>query len=269
MLILFTLIFGIGSLGLAIYALVVFFQEPKAEKSACKIGAIAATYLIISEILIITITPEALGNFPNPLLIVFQDGLAAFKTFVITVVGIKLSREFRFRWSAFDKPKLKNFWTPLFLVVTGTTALVTFSYFFLKWQNPSMGMFLANLETNTKPSIAEQFSATLGVLEFAVFEELAYRSGLTLLLYRILPLEKSRYLISALLATLFWTLSHYGSLDPSWVKFVQVLPLGLFCAWLARKFGIEYAILAHAIFNVAFVFLELDLLPTESPDLLE
>ncbi len=259
MFIIVALILSILTLGLGIYALVVFFQNPKPRKSDYLIGAAAAAFLLLSEIAIILLTPEVIDRFQNIGVLIVTDVIALLRIFVITVVGIKLSRELGIRWSALDDPKSGSLWRPLLYVGIIMPVLVISSYFFLDWLKPSLGVALSALQSEEPLSITQKISAGIGVAEFAVFEELTYRGGVTILFYRILPERPFRYFFSAVIATTIWTLSHTGSLDPGWVKYVQILPLGIACAWLMRRFGIEYAILLHVLFNVAFAVIDIDL----------
>lgn len=92
-------------------------------------------------------------------------------------------------------------------------------------------------------------------LEFAVAEEIAFRLGIQNFLARYLHLEGKGYWLAILLTSVLWTLGHAGTLDPEWVKFAQIFPMGLALGWLFKKYGTESTILAHGLFNVILLFL--------------
>lgn len=89
----------------------------------------------------------------------------------------------------------------------------------------------------------------------AVGEEIVFRLGVQNLLAKNFRLTGSRYWVAILASAAFWSLAHANMLDPEWVKFAQVFPLGIALGFLFRRFGVEVCILGHGIFNVAMVFL--------------
>lgn len=89
------------------------------------------------------------------------------------------------------------------------------------------------------------------VLEFAYAEEIAFRLGIQSMLALRLRKHPRGDWIAIVVTTLIWTIAHSQTLDPEWVKRVQVLPVGLALGWLQRRHGVESAMLAHASFNLA------------------
>ena len=59
------------------------------------------------------------------------------------------------------------------------------------------------------------------------------------------------------LASILWSLGHANTLNPEWVKFAQVFPLGIAFGFLFKRFGIESAMAAHGFFNVIMMILQL------------
>ncbi|HSD84872.1 MAG TPA: CPBP family intramembrane glutamic endopeptidase [Anaerolineae bacterium] len=88
------------------------------------------------------------------------------------------------------------------------------------------------------------------IVEFAFVEELIFRLGIQNYLGAKLINKRYGYASAIVLTTVLWTLGHVGSLDPDWVKLLQIFPLGLALGWLYRKQGIESTILVHGLFNV-------------------
>jgi len=123
----------------------------------------------------------------------------------------------------------------------------------------------------TKPQIAEMIErvfrvsrnaadagtytpfTVLLVLAFAFSEELFFRLGIQNFLARYLRWQGNRYWAAIALTSFVWTLGHAGVLDPNWVKFAQIFPVGLMLGWLFRKHGVEACILAHGLFNIIMI----------------
>jgi membrane protease YdiL (CAAX protease family) len=89
----------------------------------------------------------------------------------------------------------------------------------------------------------------------ALSEEIMFRLGIQTFLAKHLRWQGKRYWLAVLLTTAIWTLGHYGALEPTWVKLVQVFPMGLALGWVFRKYGLGSAILVHGGFNVIIVSL--------------
>lgn len=96
--------------------------------------------------------------------------------------------------------------------------------------------------------------ALVMILEFAFNEEIFFRLGIQNYLAAKLINRRRGYEIAIVLTTILWTLGHVGSLDPDWVKLVQVFPVGLALGWLYRRNGTESAIIAHSLFNLVGAF---------------
>jgi len=123
----------------------------------------------------------------------------------------------------------------------------------------------------TKPRIAEMVQRVFGVgedaadagtfapftillvLTFAFGEEIFFRLGIQNFLARYLNWRGNRYWAAIALTSLLWTVGHAGVLDPDWVKFAQIYPVGLMLGWLFRSHGVEACMLAHGLFNVIMI----------------
>jgi len=92
----------------------------------------------------------------------------------------------------------------------------------------------------------------------AVAEELVFRLGIQNLLAAWCNWCGRKYWLAIVATSALWTLGHVGTLDPDWVKFLQIFPVGVALGWLFRKHGIESCIAVHVLFNVlASYWLEL------------
>jgi membrane protease YdiL (CAAX protease family) len=139
---------------------------------------------------------------------------------------------------------------------------VAYSYLLFLWTKPALSEMLQQvLEVSESSLIQMGFAvnptvhAIVVVFAFAFGEEILFRLGLQNYLAKILNLRGSRYVAAILITASIWSLGHANTLDPEWIKFVQIFPVGVAMGFLFRKFGLEACILAHGAFNVAMVFL--------------
>lgn len=95
----------------------------------------------------------------------------------------------------------------------------------------------------------------LVVLTVAVGEEIVFRLGIQNFIARYALWEDQDYWRAILLTALLWTLGHIGSLDPDWVKMVQIFPIGILFGWLFKRYGTESCIIAHSLFNLGGLIL--------------
>ena len=96
----------------------------------------------------------------------------------------------------------------------------------------------------------------------ALEEELVYRLGIQNFIAGAFGWWDRRYWLAILISATIWTIGHVGTLEPGWVKLVQIFPAGIALGWLARKHGIEACIVAHVVFNLAaFSMSETGLVP--------
>jgi membrane protease YdiL (CAAX protease family) len=67
----------------------------------------------------------------------------------------------------------------------------------------------------------------------------------------------------AILATsALWTLGHAGALEPNWVKFAQIFPMGIVLGIMRRRWGVTPCIFVHVVLNFFGVLLLQDLVLT-------
>ena len=119
--------------------------------------------------------------------------------------------------------------------------------------SPRPGDVVNNLSGGEASSTVTLFTLVV-ILEFALVEELMFRLALQNYLAAKFVQRRYGYWLAIILTTSVWTLGHVGSLDPNWVKMVQIFPIGLALGWLFRKHGAESTILAHGLFNVVAAF---------------
>jgi len=152
------------------------------------------------------------------------------------------------------RPNLSHGW--LAAVVTAI-AFVAVTAILFKFTRPHLSRTLVGSgHVRIDPrglSIAPQALALLIGLYQAVLEEVVYRLGVQGFLARRLKLTGRAAWIAIIASAALWTAAHAGTLDPNWVKMVQLFPLGLALGALFRSYGVEIAILAHAFFNVLII----------------
>ena len=152
------------------------------------------------------------------------------------------------------RPNLSHGW--LAAVVTAI-AFVAVTALLFKFTRPHLSRTLLGFGhvriDARRLSIAPQALALLIGLYQAVLEEVIYRLGVQGFLVRRLKLSGRTVWIAIVASAALWTAAHAGTLDPNWVKMVQLFPLGLALGVLLRDYGLEIAILAHAFFNVLII----------------
>lgn len=149
-------------------------------------------------------------------------------------------------------------WKNYFIAVFGASAisiLYSVVLFLLTKPHPSQIMQQVFRSASSELSGTVNLQTILFVIEVAIAEELVFRLGIQNFLVKTLKLQNKNYWIAILLTSALWTLGHVGSLDPEWVKFAQIFPIGILLGWLLKKYGAESTILVHTLFNVVLIFL--------------
>ncbi len=95
------------------------------------------------------------------------------------------------------------------------------------------------------------------VLSAVIAEELTFRFVIQNYIAKVFKLDGNKYWIAVVFSAFLWTLAHGNTLDPEWVKFAQIFPIGLAIGALYKKFGLESCIFAHAGFNIIMMFIGL------------
>jgi membrane protease YdiL (CAAX protease family) len=95
-----------------------------------------------------------------------------------------------------------------------------------------------------------KISGVMFGLGAAIVEEIAFRLGIQNFLASKLKWRENRYWIAIVATAALWASWHMGGLDPEYVKFLQVFPMGVALGFLFRRYGTEACIFAHGAFNV-------------------
>ena len=92
--------------------------------------------------------------------------------------------------------------------------------------------------------------AAIALVEVAFAEELVFRLGIQSFFGNYIGRTRGRYWFAVVATAALWTLLHSGMVQPDWVKYAQIFPLGVALGWLYRKCGIESCIAVHAMLNL-------------------
>lgn len=154
------------------------------------------------------------------------------------------------------KIKAKHYILNTLFVIAGSAV---FSYALFKLTSPSASENIKNLIESESNIIGTLKTSNLGLiftmLGVAIAEELVFRFIFPNFLAHRFKLDGNKYWIAIIISSFFWTISHAGILNPEWVKFAQIFPIGLAFGWLCRKHGLESSIFAHAGFNIIMLFI--------------
>lgn len=102
-------------------------------------------------------------------------------------------------------------------------------------------------------------AAAMLVALLAVKEEFVFRLFLQTQFEWWLRRFRHGGLWAILITSVIWTMGHAGVLEPSWVKFAQIFPMGVILGVMRRRWGLEAPIFAHVVLNLLAVFLLQDL----------
>ncbi|OZH54813.1 hypothetical protein AFK68_08490 [Hydrocoleum sp. CS-953] len=176
---------------------------------------------------------------------------------IFTTVGIDYAAKLAYPLSLqnhVSTRKVKDHLLKLSQFIIPTLAVTAFSILYsiilFKFTNPELASSMRRLFDGNMT--IENYSAANFVffLVAAFSEEIIYRLGIQNYLAIHLNWRHSRYWLAILVTSILWTIGHTGTLNPNWVKFAQIFPIGLLLGWLFRKYGIISCILAHGLFNV-------------------
>lgn len=97
-----------------------------------------------------------------------------------------------------------------------------------------------------------------GILVFVIGlnEEIMFRLAIQNFFAKKFKLPNNKYWIAVVLTSALWALGHANTLNPEWVKFAQVFPLGIALGFLFKRFGIESTMIVHGLLNVIMMILQ-------------
>jgi membrane protease YdiL (CAAX protease family) len=266
------LIYSLVLLFFSIAFFVIWLKRRQQLQSYYPYGLFIGSIFVGLEILILLSTYNKLASLPFPFFfILIVDTINFFKLTVFTIVGIDYACALEYisfpilSGMRSDTNILGKFGSPTFskfLLQTIAVALFSLLYTILlfKVTHPEIGSLIEQFTDNSLSSTNLSIASFLSVTSFALVEEIIFRLGIQNFLAKHLNWQQDRYWIAIAVTSIFWTLGHAGSLNPDWIKFMQIFPMGLLLGWLFRKQGIESCILAHGLFNILLIPLSADLI---------
>lgn len=254
-------LYGIINIVLGITIILYFFANLKEEETFIKYGVVLLIIAVVFDI--------AGGNYnlsPKTTEIIMY-----IKIILYTSLGMYLCKNtgcrdlplFRklFHESETDDINYRGY---ILSTVGVIAASVLFSYILFKLTSPRASQYVQDLiENNNALNKAEKVSNLTLALTMpivAITEELTFRLIIQNLFAMQFKLDGNKYWIAIILSAALWTFGHVHTLNPEWVKFVQIFPIGLALGRLQKKYGLESCIIAHTCFNIIMIFISKGLL---------
>jgi membrane protease YdiL (CAAX protease family) len=103
----------------------------------------------------------------------------------------------------------------------------------------------------TAPAVLVAGALIPAFVAIAISEEILFRGVIQGWVTRLLGGDRAAAVLAIVAATAVWTLGHAGSAEPLWLKLSQIFILGLVFGWLAYRYSVEAAIVAHVGLNVS------------------
>jgi membrane protease YdiL (CAAX protease family) len=243
----------------------------KEIKDYVKYGVVLGLILISFDIVVVALIPNYfVGRTFYQLLII--DVIAFVKILIFTCMGIYYCSTL----GIVDIPLIKRLSGKVDALGTSTglnciisiagvgLGGVVFSVILFKLTAPHLSDFVKELLKlqGAKPRMGNEPSVLMALIliAFAFGEEILFRLGIQNFLAKQFRLNGNRYWIAVVVTSGIWSLGHANTLNPEWVKMVQIFPLGIALGFLFKRYGLESCIIAHGIFNLIMMGLGPDLI---------
>ncbi|GJQ61410.1 MAG: hypothetical protein SCALA702_04630 [Melioribacteraceae bacterium] len=258
--------YSLMTVAFLIWCVVLYFREPK-RKLYIRFGAAIAIFFVLVEI---TMLLFSVGLSPlNVVLAIIIDLLNFLKIIVFVVVGMTMTarlgitnfpliRYFRGKTANIEPNFLRSF---ALSILIASIVVVVYSFLLFKITGPELSSILKDLEvTAENMSFSSQFTIPLlcSLIGISLLEEIVFRLAMQNTLAFFLK-SKQKYLIAVLITSAVWTMGHLLSLEPVWVKALQVFPIGIILGYLYKKYGFESTFIVHLIMNLVMVYLSPEL----------
>ena len=253
-------IYLVGSLVLTIAFLVAWARNFAETRQFMHAGLTVVGVFLITDIFLLWLAGlDAVGR--SALSVVATETITAIRLYAYTVVGLLLSQRLNAAAAETGQPAAYGLATPsgktLSYAVLVTAFMAVFSIVLFLLTKPTIG---AVFESPEALSTEVSFSVLIAVSAIAFSEEIVFRLGLQNGLTYLWRGSRYGHHWAVLVTTVFWTIAHIGSLEPNWVKFVQVFAFGLVLGHMNRRLGIVPCIVTHVLFNVLMVFVSAELI---------
>ena len=239
-------------LALGLVVIVMFFILRKPGDPAMLIAFNAGLVRLLLSVAAIAITPESV--IKQGIFFMFMiDCLIALKFMMVVYVGNRLWLQLGTDYWGIAMWKT-NRSRMIAVSLVAIVVAVLYSTVLFSWTHPTAGWAVKFLTKVSGVSQSPQTSAILLMCAtFAFSEEFLYRGCFQPLLTRWFGGTHVASTAAIIVTAMLWTFAHAGSLSPDWVKFLQILPIGLFLGWWYKKAGVLGTLAVHLGFNFALV----------------
>ena len=253
-------IFLIGNLIMTIAFLVAWAKNFAETRQFMHAGlAVVSVFLVIDVFLIWLIGLDTIDRSLASGIAI--EAMTAIRLYAYTVVGLLLSQRLNAASAETGELTAYGFSRPtgttLSYAVLATAFMLVFSVALFLLTKPTVGAVFQSPEAL---STEVSFTALIAVITIAFSEEIVFRLGLQNGLTYLWRSSRYGHLWAVLVTTAFWSVAHIGSLEPNWVKFVQVFVFGLILGQVNRRYGIVPCIVIHVLFNATMVFASAELI---------
>ena len=253
-------IYLVGNLVLTIAFLIAWARNFAETRQFMHAGlAVVGAFLVTDIFLIWLAGLDAIDR--STVSVIATEAMTAIRLYAYTVVGLLLSRWLNDAAAATEQPTAYGLSRPtaetVSYAVLATLIMTIFSIALFWLTKPTIGAFFQSPEAlSTEVSLAVVLAVAVIAFSEEIVFRLALQNGLTYLW------RSSRYghHWAVLVTTAFWTIAHVGSLEPNWVKFVQVFAFGLVLGHMNRRLGIVPCIVTHVLFNILMVIVSAELI---------
>ncbi|KKH65770.1 CPBP family intramembrane glutamic endopeptidase, partial [Methanosarcina mazei] len=212
----------------------------------------------------------ALGGGIN-LSLTFTEIISYVKVAVYTCIGMHLCS----RLSIKDMPLLRKLFKNdnnekinlkgyIFSAVGVIVGSVGFSYILFKLTKPGISEALKRTIDNgdavTDLGASPSVDIILLLLGIVITEEIVFRFVIPNYLAVKFKLGENKYWITIVISSILWALAHANTLDPEWIKFVQIFPVGIVLGVMYKRYGLESCIIAHGGFNILMMYVSTGLI---------
>lgn len=255
-----TILYSVLMFILFILFIVDYFKHRKEVVGYKKYGYFTGLVFILFELLIVIVNNDILQNMPI-LQIVILDSIAFLKIVLFTLIGIYYSSKLGYPnfpiisaiFGSKDFYKKYKWNKYIFWILGAAIVSVVYSFILFKITSPEVPEAIKSITDNQmiKPNLI----MFLFGLESAFVEEINFRLVMQNFFAEKFKLLRNNYWIAISITSFIWALGHVNALDPQWVKFAQIFPIGIVLGLLYKKYGTESSILAHGSFNIIMIFL--------------
>ncbi len=211
-----------------------------------KFGLIFTGIIFGLDIIVLIFNCQIFQNMPTGFLI-FGNLIGIAKIIIFTSAGLYYCSLYNFFPLPIMSGEKKISPAYLEITISGFLAAFIYSYLLFKITDPQIPLLL-----KTQNQRAPAFVTSFVMLELAIAEEIIFRLGIQNFIVKVFD---CKYWTAILITSFFWAVSHLGTLDPYWVKFVQIFPTGIMLGYIFKKYGLESTIFIHGTYNVGMTLL--------------